>query len=275
MSKGSTEIVKREDAELAILNPEVDAEEVFEALANNLEDTELRPYDQITIPAGGGTMWNLPDLEDPDGKDVKEIIGVPLTTQKQRNYWAVSIEDGGGGRPDCSSADGIVGEGMFGVDSEMAEVNNNPRGLCKLCPMAVWERTPEGRNIKSPCNEYTLLFVLQEGGGVMPLGLRLTGTSAGVWHNFAHALGMKGYHYNSVVVRFGLEKDKNAQGQTFAKLKCTLDRRITKGQKQAVLGVRAQFERDLLQKVSKQFVDDGGRLEAAVAREALPGVSDL
>ena len=108
-----------------------------------LEGESLSPWDlpEITVPAGGGTTWELATVDGDISE--KEIVGVILDVQRVRQYYAAKF-DGGSAPPDCASADGITGVG-------------SPGGDCATCPLAQWG---SAENNSQACGERRHVLLL-------------------------------------------------------------------------------------------------------------------
>ena len=76
-------------------------------------------FDRIKIPAGGGTVFEIPADEGDETVMVKDITGVILFNHPANSYYTDKYQ-GGSNPPDCGSFDGITGTG-------------NPGGQCKTC----------------------------------------------------------------------------------------------------------------------------------------------
>ena len=117
------ELTIRENGEFAIMNMKKDIKSI---VVDNFGADGLRLTDleRITVPAGGGTMWEVPTI-DSEGVDYhKTLTGIIIGSQTGRKYWKTSFDETGGGTPpDCFSADGVDGIG-------------NPGGQCASCPNA-------------------------------------------------------------------------------------------------------------------------------------------
>ena len=93
-----------------------------DAIAQELEGLDLS-FERIKIPSGGSTMFEVPGEND-DTDSVKEFSAVILYHHTLNTYYK-SKYTGGNAPPDCSSIDGVNGDG-------------SPGGLCKECPLNQW-----------------------------------------------------------------------------------------------------------------------------------------
>lgn len=173
-----------------------------EALMENLGGSNISPFDldRITIPAGGGIAWTIPTLE---GEITSpEILGIIVSVQSARAYWAANIEDTGGSTPpDCSSDDAITGVG-------------NPGGACAQCPYSQWGSDKRQRG--QACKLIQRLFILRPGDN-LPVVINLPVGSLKNARKYLLRLVSNGIKVSSVVTRVGLEKDKNQDNITYSK----------------------------------------------------------
>ena len=99
--------------------------------------------DRCKVPAGGGTMWEIPTLE--GWSEEKTIDGVIVYFSDPRAYWNIDFDDSGGGTPpDCSSVDGYNGLG-------------DPGGECVKCPLSAFGSARKGGG--QACKQMRFLFV--------------------------------------------------------------------------------------------------------------------
>jgi hypothetical protein len=181
---------------------------VAEVIADNFGDEgfSVSNLDRLTVPAGGGQAWDIPD-EDPS----RFVEGVIIHRQPNRAFWFKTRgEDGDDdGPPDCYSTDNKVGIGAFGPGSE-----NNPTGACASCPMNVFGSSQTGSGNGKACKEQMQLFLLQP-GSVLPIQVSLPPTSLQPWKKYMTRLASKGKSYYAVVTRLGLIVTKGG-GQTYS-----------------------------------------------------------
>lgn len=174
--------------------------------------------DQVGIPAGGGSAWEVPDL---DGTEtIKELEGVIVAWKSPRTFYRKSIEETGGGEaPDCWSDDGESGVGEFGPGSE-----GNPSGKCADCPMNQWGSDLGGGRGKA-CREHRQLFVLRP-GSVLPIVVNLPPTSIKPLRQYMLRLASKGVHYYSVTTKLTLES-KSDGGRKWSAVHPALGERLS------------------------------------------------
>lgn len=180
----------------------MDKEELSEVLRENTAGQLSRlDLPTVKIPAGGGTSWTVPDVEEGDRTE-KTLRGLVVYQTVARGYWEESFDVSGGGTPPtCYSNDGRRGVG-------------NPGGDCATCKLNQWGtgRNGEGK----ACREMRLIFMLQE-NDVLPFVVALPPTSVKPAHKFFVGLARKGIGYYTVVTEIGLEQDKSNGGIKYSK----------------------------------------------------------
>lgn len=211
--------------ELVVLNDyavaQMDAMDLQEVLAENLEGEAIRPQDldKIKIPSGGGLSWEVPDIE--EGVVPKRSIkGVIIYKHNHNNYYAAEY-DGGGEPPDCYSNDCISGIG-------------NPGGSCANCPLNAWGSAKKGNG--KACSNKTMLFLLMP-DSLLPVSVDLPPTSAAIVRTFFLKLSSKALKYSDIVVDLSLEKKKGA-GPDYSALVIKMDSKLNPEEKAKIAGYR-------------------------------------
>lgn len=156
---------------------------ILENMGGELKPTDLQ---RIKIPAGGGKAWEVAD-ENGEVQSVKTISGVILLAAPSRTYWAEEFS-GAGAPPDCSSRDGVRGQG-------------NPGIICEDCPFNQWGSDGHAK----ACKEKKLLFLLQP-GLLLPEVVVLSPGSLAGWRKYATLLTGRGRAVSSVVTEIGLKE---------------------------------------------------------------------
>lgn len=208
----STELVPFNEYSVAKIN----ATDLMEILQENVGG-QITEFDlqRAKVPTGGMTAWVLPSL---DGEDeiATNIDGILVYHREPRAYWEKSIDEGGGNNPpDCSSADGKLGDGMYGVGSTA-----HPSGDCATCPMAEWGSKDHGESRGQACKQMKLVFLLRP-ESLLPMALFLPPTSIRPVRQYLLGLASEGQHYSSAVTRLSLEKERSGDGIEYAKVKLT------------------------------------------------------
>jgi hypothetical protein len=190
--------------------------ELKKIIADNLAGQQVSPFtfERYTVPTGGATMWTV---ETPDGASlVDEIEGVILDVYDTRGYY-IGNEDGDGGAlgnapPDCSSPDCIVGRGRISEDDTEDTVRD-----CASCSKSQWGSGRNGRG--QACGVKKRMFLMTE-DAIMPIPVALFLPSASLIAMQKYLLGLLrfGLEPHCVLTKFTLEKDRNADGQEYARV---------------------------------------------------------
>lgn len=162
--------------------------------------------DRLTVPAGGGQAWTIPD-EDPS----RYIEGVIVHKQPTRAFWFNARGENGeeDTPPDCTAPDAQVGIGAFGPGSTA-----NPTGACANCPMNVFGSSSRGSGNGKACKEQMQVFLLQP-SSILPLQISLPPTSLKPFRKYMTRLASKAIPFYAVTTKFGLAVEKGG-GQTYS-----------------------------------------------------------
>ena len=202
--------------------------EMADALRENLgEDAQLSIFDleRVKIPAGGGTTWDLQD------EAKKTLEGTVIGVIKRRSFWEEAPEEGGTGNPpDCSSPDGKIGHGLYGVGS-----NEHPSGECEDCPMNVFADLPNGRKGPKPCKEQWLLLFLRH-GQVLPIVVQLAPTSIKEWRKFVTSLTARGLPFFRAALGLSLKRVGGTTGPAYSVIEVSLTGTIEEAEQLKALG---------------------------------------
>lgn len=179
--------------------------------AGQLSVTDLT---RITIPAGGGTAWQLPNpIAGSKPKNVDTLDVVIVAFKDQKAFWKESVDDTGGGTPpDCRSLDMIHGVG-------------DPGGFCnggvdsqpEPCAFNVFGSANEGEGAGKACKDLRFLFFL-EGKSRLPKLLVVPPTSLKAMKKYFISLAENEIPHYGVVTRLELEADKNANNVKYSKI---------------------------------------------------------
>ena len=165
--------------------------------------TSFELFERISIPAGGGTRFDVPG---PEGSTAEESLqGVVIHSSTRRAYWPGN-EPTQGNPPDCTSDDGINGVG-------------DPGGLCGQCPLNKFGSATNGGRGKA-CKETLQLFVLRD-GEALPVVLNLPPSSLKPWSQYVTRLVREKRKARETVTEFTLDGVKNAGGISYSQIKCT------------------------------------------------------
>lgn len=204
MAVKSTELVPFNEYSISKVN----AADLMEILQENVGGA-ITEFDltRVKVPSGGMTAWVIPSL---DGEDevATTIDGVLVYHREPRAYWSAGIDESGGNTPpDCRSSDGKIGIG-------------DPGGDCSVCPYAQFGSADHGEGRGQACKQMKLVFLLRP-ESLLPVALFLPPTSIKPVRQYLLGLASEGQHYSSAVTRLSLEKDRNAEGIEYAKVKLT------------------------------------------------------
>lgn len=201
--KETTDLVVVQD--FAIMRP--GSGNIMEAVQANMEGESLSVWDldMIHVPSGGGTMWEVPNING-DFDNVAELEAIIIMSKPNRSYWAEKFEDSGGGAPpDCISMDMIYGQGT-------------PGGQCETCPNNQWG-SGTGGNGKA-CKETRQCFLLMP-GSILPVVLTIPPSSIKKdgFVPYKLRLAGAGIMLHQVTTVMSLEKAKSKSGITYSKIK--------------------------------------------------------
>lgn len=193
----------------------------IEVVKSNLPMLAMSPWemDRAKVPAGGGSMWEIPDLDE-GTKAVKSLEGIILHWLQPRSYWKLGLDEGDGATPpDCWSPNGIEGIG-------------EPGGDCVVCPMNKWGSATKGAG--KACGEKRLLFLLQP-AMYLPLMIQVPTMSIKPLNQYLMRLASTGTMYHNVVTGLSLQKDQQRGGSlTYSKIVFKKVRSLTDTEIQAV-----------------------------------------
>lgn len=174
---------------------------------------------RVKVPTGGSLFWSVPT---PEGdQPMKTFDGVILDYRDVRSYWEKDLGAGGGGAPpDCSSEDAEHGNGRYGIDS-----NENPKGLCALCPQSQWGSKSGSRG--QACRLTRQVFLLRD-SELMPTLLSVPVSSQQPFRKYLLGLASTGISPYEVVTTFELVKASTKTGIDYARIQAstTKDKRI-------------------------------------------------
>jgi len=147
---------------------------------------------RLKVPAGGGTVWELPD-----GSAKKSLEICIIARRINRVYYATPYA-GENTQPDCVSRDGVIGEG-------------NPGGECASCPLSKFS----GKQVPA-CKLVTLLYAIER-ESLSPVILQLPPSSAAEVRKYlVQNLLLTRTNPASVWTVATLEKRQNPQGISYS-----------------------------------------------------------
>lgn len=250
-------------------------EDLVALLAENLGgdgDVALSIGDfiRVKVPAGGGTLWMVPDPDNGDEKAEKTITGVIVTRARRRSYW--ESEEVNGTPPDCRSNDLKLGEGMYGVGSEV-----NPAGTCSTCPMSQRGSMPGRSTQASACKQQELLFLLPP-GELLPWMVSVPpGSLQGLRKFMLQQVSLRRLDYRQVEVTLSLAKVKKDGVPEFAQIVFAKGAKLGSAEHAAVkafgekLAKLIESQADVLADYADGVADSGGTVVDAEPVDYEPG----
>lgn len=190
----TTDVATKEAAEISLPITQYSGEDLQEIISENMGGEDFTPFDldRITMPAGGGTTWEVPTLDGESGA-VKDLRGVIVYAKTTRSYWSSDEVDST--PPDCASVDGIIGSG-------------DPGGLCSNCPNSQFG---SGKNGSKACKETKAVFLLME-GNMLPVVVQVPPTSLKLFKKYMSRLTNGAEPYYTVITSMTLTKTKSNSG---------------------------------------------------------------
>jgi hypothetical protein len=192
----------------------------------NIGTADLGPadLDRIKVPAGGGTTWEIPGLE--GDISTKQLDGVICAWELPRVYWTDKFSDTGGGTPpDCSSPDGIAGEG-------------DPGGVCAACPNAEWGTATNDKGEPTDgqaCQQRRMMAIVRP-DGLIPVLLNAPATSLGNMKKYFLRLASAGVPFYGVVTRFTLVKAKSKSGIVYSEIEANSIEKLPEDERKKMEG---------------------------------------
>jgi len=149
-----------------------DPSEIAALIRSNIPGGQMTQFDlpdRITVPTGGATEWQIQTAKGPTS--VKELVGVVLHQEMKRAFWKQGLADGGvAGPPDCSSPDGVHGDGDPGGYCE-GLLNEKTGALVQpKCPFAEFGSAKTKRG--QACRSSHVLFMMRA-ESILPMVISL------------------------------------------------------------------------------------------------------
>ena len=181
-------------------------------------------FDRIKIPAGGGTMFEVPGDNPNEPSAVKEFSVVILHHHPMYTFYSARY-NGSNNPPDCISIDGIEGTGV-------------PGGKCLTCPN---NKFGSGDNGSKACKNKHQMYLLRE-GEIFPIILCLPTSSNKEFSRYIKRLLSTGKKSDSVVTKFSLKKAVNKGGIAYSQVQFALDRKLTDKETQLIKKLSEQIK---------------------------------
>lgn len=179
------------------------------AVAENVGQIEVGDLTRIGIPGSGGTVFEIPTLEDTLAEKV--ISCIIVAAQDVRVYFEGKYEESSGDPPECYSPDARTGIGT-------------PGGDCLTCPLAQWGSANDGRGQRCTARKS---LIIMTGYSALPYIISAPPTSLKAARQYLLALAGKGYRYTDVETLISLNKVKSGGGIDYAQLVFKLGRVLT------------------------------------------------
>lgn len=194
-------------------------------------------FDKISIPSGGGQMWELPGADNPDEPDFsKEIEGVIVDHYPVNAYFEEEYS-GQAQPPSCSSMDGKLGIGC-------------PGGACANCPLNKYGSADDGKGKK--CKNLRRIYILRS-GEILPLLVTLPPTSIRNFSDYiSKRIVTKGMKACDVVTKMTLTVEKSSSGIKYSKVQFAIARTLSPEEK----NVMRAFSDNIKQTTRLQRIDE-------------------
>lgn len=233
--------------------------DTLKKLGNSLSD-EMNgltvAFEQIKIPIGGMTFFEMPG-EDPEKPETfKEFSAVILHHHVMRAYYKEKYT-GGNNPPDCGSFDGIEGTG-------------EPGGICENCAC---NKFGTGENGAKACKERRRLYLLLE-GQMFPMVLSLPTGSLKDFSRHIMRCFAKWGKCSAGITRFSLVKAVNKGGIAYTKVHFRMERPLTEAEmvkiEPMVMNVKA-ISQTLTVETMREVSDKGNSEEETENMEKIAG----
>ena len=210
MAQQTKALVKRGESDFAIID-DPEAKDIMLSAFDQLGLSNFQ-LNQLRIPAGGMTAWEVESLE---GTTVEQELEVVLLAMKgnQKSWWAVPIEEGGAGvPPSCSSTDGRTGIGVNTLAADAAPGEHS----CHECNWNQFGTARNGSNAKD-CSDFALLFFFTKGSRIPSL-LTVPPTSLRKLQGYVLKLIDAGKRMEGCVTTMRLVKAQSGGGIQYSQL---------------------------------------------------------
>lgn len=228
-----------------VLNPETQA-----VLVQSLEEDGLElsvsSFTRIKVPTGAMTQWAVPN-DTGDSDYVKELVGIVVEIAPRRSFWV--DPDPSGKPPDCRSVDLKIGDGMYGVGSDL-----HPSGSCETCPMNQRGSGGKDGSQASACKEQRLLF-FATATELLPLMVSVPPGSLKPLSAYrTNLLKRGGRRLQDVETRLTLIAEESATGIAYAQIKFARTERTFTADELVVIRAYGAMIKDLV-KAQPDLVD--------------------
>lgn len=179
-----------------------------ETIKQGLGGMELRLFDlpQVTVPSGKSKAWSIPDETKSSGARSLDVLeGVVITSYQTRGYWPGDGKESNHKPPECRSDDAVTGIGT-------------PGGSCEECPLSSWGPKVNGKSAPPPCKQFTHVLLLEK-DSLLPINLRIPGTSQSAWRSYSIAAFSKAKRLNSIITSVSLDSHTSNTGEPYQTMK--------------------------------------------------------
>ena len=211
--------------------------------------------DRIKVGAGGATTFELPG--EGDEPDIVKSISCVILHQHPANVYYAEAFHGGNQPPECSSVDGLMG-------------NGTPGGECARCPYNQFGSAGNGK----ACKNRRVLYVLRE-GEVLPLILNLPVGSIKEFTNYVKRLLTRGRKLNQVVTKIGVKRASSKDGIAYSQVTFAMERLLNEEEKAVISEISAQVKSSAGSLSSAALVDEGGAGDGAFMSRSADLEEDL
>lgn len=173
-------------------------------------------FDRIKIPAGGGTMFEMPSDNSDEANVVREFSAVILYHHPMYTFYS-SKYNGSNNPPDCLSVNRVTGIGT-------------PGGMCINCTN---NKFGSGENGSKACKNKHQMYLLRE-NEIFPLILSLPTSSNKEFSKYIKRLLSKGKKSSNVVTKFSLKKAVNKTGISYSQVQFAMERALTPNENELV-----------------------------------------
>ncbi len=184
---------------------------MVESISNEMDGLSAA-FEQIRIPIGGMTYFEMPGDDPEKTETVKEFSAVILHHHPMRAYYKEKYT-GGNNPPDCGSFDAVEGTG-------------EPGGECEYC---LYNQFGTGENGAKACKERRRLYLLLE-GEMFPMVLSLPTGSLKDFSRYLMRCLPKWGKSSAGITRFSLVKAVNKGGIAYTKVQFQMGRPLAEGE---------------------------------------------
>ena len=195
-------------------------------------------FDRVKLPAGGGTAFEIPGADGEESEMTKELVGVIAYNHPAYALYYDKYS-GGNNPPDCSSFNGVTG-------------NGKPGGNCASCP---YNRFGSGEGQSKLCKNKRMLYIQRE-NEIFPLTLSLPTGSLKSFTNYVKSQLSRGRKLSQVVTKITLKKASNASGIAFSQAIFTFVRMLTPDECAAIAKVTETVKDYASQLTPAAMIDD-------------------